>query len=127
MFLDVCARARGSICQPESKYLHRSTGKGRGQRMTDSLLGNKTHTRKRTHTPTNKSTTMAKKRGTRTREDGGSDRREVKHRYKGDGQIEEEGKPSSRRSPWMLPVIGWYPEDRRDAGPGHGRLHSLAA
>lgn len=49
-----------------------------------------------------------KKKGTTgMREDGGSDRRKVKHRYIGDRQNEEEGNPSSRRSSWMHPVIGW--------------------
>lgn len=72
--------------------------------------------------------TGKKKPGTTgTGEDGGSDRREVKHRYMGDGQNEEEGKPSLRGSPWAHPVIGWDPEDGRDAGHGHGSLRFLAA
>lgn len=43
-----------------------------------------------------------------------------------DGQNEEEGNPSSPGSPWTPPVIGWCPEDRRDAGRGHGSLRFLA-
>lgn len=60
-------------------------------------------------------------------EDGGNDRWEVRHRYMGDGQNEEEGNSSSRSSPWTHPVIDWSPEDRGAAGHGHGSLGFLAA
>lgn len=51
--ISVCVHAHvDSSVSLESKYLHRSSGKGQGQRMTDSLLGNKTHTH--THTQTNR-------------------------------------------------------------------------
>lgn len=79
--------------------------------MTDSLLGNKTHTRKWTHTQ--KQIDGIKQEQSR-REDGGSDRQEVKQRYMGGGQNEEEGNPSSRGSPWTHPVIGWYPKEKLD-------------
>lgn len=70
---------------------------------------------RRTHTQTNRRDKIddkeeGKKGTTGTREDG--------RRYMGDGRNEEEGNPSSHGSSWAPPVIGWYPEDRRDGGLG---------